>query len=288
MLSSDAAAGLSLGSKRIGAAGLRVPWHGVAIGEVVPRTNILDVADGRWPACCDAGEGYQKVLDVRFGRVDPAACPDGPGHPAAVASAHLVSVVGDLFVGEPEEPHQVGMGAEATVPDADAVFGREPRSNQSMRYALHGEGCDGKSVGLGIRPEDVHTGTLASPSCNSWARWRSCSTIADQPISPRASIAACSATAPITFGEPASSRSGGSVQTTSSSSTRSTAPPPARNGSPSAKAARGPTSTPAPKGAYILCPLQATKSASRGRARCGASWAPSTATGTPRSCAADR
>ena len=52
------------------------------------------------------------------------------------------------------------------------------------------------------------------------------------------------ATAPSTFGEPASSRSGGSVHTTSSRSTRSTAPPPARNGSPSAKAGAG---RPAPR-----------------------------------------
>ena len=44
------------------------------------------------------------------------------------------------------------------------------------------------------------------------------------------------ATAPMTLGEPASSRSGGSVHTTSSRSTRSTAPPPARNGSPSVNA----------------------------------------------------
>ena len=46
------------------------------------------------------------------------------------------------------------------------------------------------------------------------------------------SMAVPKATAPTTLGEPASSRSGGSVQMTSSRSTRSTAPPPARNGSP--------------------------------------------------------
>ena len=62
-------------------------------------------------------------------------------------------------------------------------------------------------------------------------------------------MAAPKATAPTTLGEPASSRSGGSVQITSSMSTRSTAPPPARKGSPSAKAARGPTRAPAPYGA---------------------------------------
>ena len=73
----------------------------------------------------------------------------------------------------------------------------------------------------------------------------------------------------MTLGEPASSRSGGSVQATSSRSTRSTAPPPARNGSPSVNTARGPISTPAPKGAYILWPLQATKSAAAGQGPVG-------------------
>ena len=51
-------------------------------------------------------------------------------------------------------------------------------------------------------------------------------------------------------------------------------------------AARGPISAPAPNGAYILCPLHATKSAVAGSGRCGASWAASTSTGTPRAWAA--
>ncbi len=53
-------------------------------------------------------------------------------------------------------------------------------------------------------------------------------------------MAAPKAMAPITLGEPASSRSGGSVQITSSRSTRSTAPPPARKGSPVVNTWRGP------------------------------------------------
>jgi hypothetical protein len=46
--------------------------------------------------------------------------------------------------------------------------------------------------------------------------------MASQPISCSSPIAASSATAPTTLGDPASSRSGGSVQRTSSRSTRST------------------------------------------------------------------
>ena len=64
--------------------------------------------------------------------------------------------------------------------------------------------------------------------------------MASQPIRSSSSMAAPKATAPTTLGEPASSRSGGSVQITSSRSTRSTAPPPARNGSPVSKVAPRP------------------------------------------------
>ena len=60
------------------------------------------------------------------------------------------------------------------------------------------------------------------------------------------------ATAPTTLGDPASSRSGGSVQITSSRSTRSTAPPPARKGSPRSKTRRGPIERTGPEGRVEL------------------------------------
>ncbi len=62
-----------------------------------------------------------------------------------------------------------------------------------------------------------------------------------------ASHAAPSATAPITFGEPASKRSGASAQITSSTVTSLIAPPPTISGSPSSGALE--TSAPAPNGA---------------------------------------
>ncbi len=62
-----------------------------------------------------------------------------------------------------------------------------------------------------------------------------------------ASQAAPSATAPMTFGEPASKRSGPSAQITSSSVTSFTAPPPLISGSPVSGARL--TSAPAPNGA---------------------------------------
>ena len=67
------------------------------------------------------------------------------------------------------------------------------------------------------------------------------------PIASRASQAAAKATAPITFGEPASKRSGESAQITSSSVTSLIAPPPCSSGSPCSGTRL--TSAPAPNGA---------------------------------------
>ena len=100
--------------------------------------------------------------------------------------------------------------------------------------------------------------------------------------------AAAMAIAPMTFGDPASSRSGSVVQTTLSRATKSTAPPPARRGSVCASSAAGAINAPAPKGAYILWPLiarQSMPSAVISMARCGASWAASTVSSAPWRCA---
>jgi len=78
----------------------------------------------------------------------------------------------------------------------------------------------------------------------------------------RVSIAACNATAPTTFGEPASSRRRVG-QTTSPSSTSSTAPPPARNGSPSTKSCEAYEHS-CSKGCIHLVAAHVTKSPSRG------------------------
>ncbi len=88
-----------------------------------------------------------------------------------------------------------------------------------------------------------------SPSCNREASARSWAPMASQPIRSSSTMAVPKATAPTTLGDPASSRSGGSVQMTSSRSTRSTAPPPARKGSPVSNVRLGAINAPAPKGA---------------------------------------
>ena len=53
-------------------------------------------------------------------------------------------------------------------------------------------------------------------------------------------------------------RAGDVVHTTRSWRTSRTAPPPARYGSPASSQSRRPTSAPAPNGAYVLCPENAT------------------------------
>ena len=131
------------------------------------------------------------------------------------------------------------MGAEAAVADADGVLGAEPGRDQRV-----GDGVDderrnrqGDPPGTAEQAHAVDAGqAVAEPL-------RHDPVVGGDGVPSemrRASMAAWRATAPSTLGEPASSRSGGSVQTTSSRSTRSTAPPPARNGSPSANVGRGP------------------------------------------------
>ena len=98
----------------------------VATGDVVAASRILDVRGPRRRTGCDAGDCGDQAAYVSFGRVDAGACPHCPWHPGAVTSAHLVAEVDDLVLGEAQEPHHVGVGAEAAMPDADGLLGRQP------------------------------------------------------------------------------------------------------------------------------------------------------------------
>ena len=174
-----------------------------------------------------AGRCRRSVVD------SPALARTAPGMCAAVAAADGVPVLGDLVGAEAEQADEVGVGAEAAVADADAVLGAEPGGDERVGHAVDGEGGERERGPAGVGAEQAHAGDRgqagAQPPVEPASSW---STMASQPMRPSSSMAAWSATAPMTLGEPASSRSGGSVQTTSSRSTRSTAPPPARNGSP--------------------------------------------------------
>ena len=71
--------------------------------------------------------------------------------------AHLVAEVDYFVLCEAEEPHHVRVGAEAAVPHADSVLGRQPGCHQAVRETLYGEGRKGQGVGAKIGPEDAHS-----------------------------------------------------------------------------------------------------------------------------------
>ncbi len=98
----------------------------------------------------------------------------------------------------------------------------------------------------------------ASPERSRAISRSSSRTSAVQPVAVSASQAAARAMAPSTLGVPASCLGSGSTCHSTLSPTERTAPPPLRYGSPSASQSLRPTSAPAPKGAYSLCPEKAT------------------------------
>ena len=60
-----------------------------------------------------------------------------------------------LFLAEPEEAHQVGVRAEAAVPDADGELGAQPRRDQRVWHVVHDERRDRQRVGLRGRAEQA-------------------------------------------------------------------------------------------------------------------------------------
>ena len=137
--------------------GVGVPRRGAGFGSEITGAWILDVGDRRLLAPSNTGDCGEQAADVGLGGVDAGAGPHGSGHPATVASTHLVAVVGDFVIGEAEEPHQVGMSAETAMPHADTIFCRQSGSHKGVRETFHGEGRNRQGVGLRIRPEDAHT-----------------------------------------------------------------------------------------------------------------------------------
>lgn len=73
-----------------------------------------------------------------------------------VAGEHRVAVVRDLGGTEPEEPHQIGMGTEATVADADPELGAQACSHESVVDTFDTERCDGQRFGRERRPQKAH------------------------------------------------------------------------------------------------------------------------------------
>ena len=71
--------------------GLRQPGY-TGAGMEAARVRVLAVVDWRRIPAGDAGHGGEQAGDVILGGVDAGARPDGSGHRAAVAAAHLVPV----------------------------------------------------------------------------------------------------------------------------------------------------------------------------------------------------
>lgn len=191
------------------------PYRGGILGvwEVIASPTVLDVG-ARRPPTCDAGHGFDQPTYISLGRVDTGARSHGPGRSRAIAPAHLVAEIGDLLLSKAKETHQVGTGTETAVPHPDAFLCREPCRHEGTWQALHREGRDRQGIGAQLRSEDTHTRYGRQPAAQQLADWRSWARMAGHPISASVSIAACRATAPRRFAEPASSRSGGMVPTT--------------------------------------------------------------------------
>src|SRR5215472_17361806 len=97
---------------------------------VVAGVRILAVRDRRRLGG-HAGHGGEQALHVVVGGVDACAGANRAGHVAAVAPPDLVPVPVHLFAAEAEQPHQVGVGAEAAMPYADGLLGRQPYTGRS-------------------------------------------------------------------------------------------------------------------------------------------------------------
>ena len=125
-----------------------------------------------------------------------------------------------------------------------------------------------------------------SPSYRRAPSAASCSAMVSHPIRSNSSMAVPNATAPTTLGEPASSRSGGSVQITSSRSTRSTAPATGQEGIADLEDLAWPDQRARAEGRVQLVAAEGDEVGSRRAAVGAAPAAPHrAATGTPRACA---
>ena len=120
------------------------PAGGGVVGPVVAGVFVLLVGDRGRHGRGDGGDGVDEAVDVGVGGGDGGAGSHGARYAAAVSSSDGVVVGADLFVGEVQEPHEVGVGAEAAVADADAVLGAQPGGDERVVDALDGEGGDGE------------------------------------------------------------------------------------------------------------------------------------------------
>ena len=205
-----------------------------------------------WQAISAAGDLVERAeqrVDVRDRRAEPDARPDRPGQLGLAAGRSSACSRRASASGTSQQARDQRVRAEAAVADADRVLVAQERRERRGLVAGEREAGDADAVVVhratgraGEAGDAVQAARADARRARARGRRR-----ASMPIASSASQAAAKATAPITFGEPASKRSGASAQITSSSVTSLIAPPPCSSGSPSSGARL--TSAPAPNGA---------------------------------------
>ena len=201
----------------------RVAGGRTARRRVVARGRVADVRGGVSDAATAATASSSRRMST--GRAEiPADARTGPERTPVMRACGRVHAL-ELLAAEREQAGDVRMRAEAAVPDADAGLGAQPRRNQGVGHALDDERGDRQRVDLEPRAEQAarrgsRPGRRAAVP-RAPRRARRSAAIRGAPMFVSSPIAAASATAPRTLGEPASSRSGSRVaQITSTRSTR--------------------------------------------------------------------
>lgn len=130
----------------------------VAAGVEVAVAPVLAVGHRRRVPAGYPRYRAEQACDVGVGSVQAGAGPDGSRHRAAVAVAHLVPVAVHLLAGQAEQAHQVGMRAEAAVPDPDRLLSGQPAGHQRVRHAVDGERGDWQRLRVRAEPERADAG----------------------------------------------------------------------------------------------------------------------------------
>jgi hypothetical protein len=124
----------------------------------VARAEVLVVRDRRRIVAGYPRYRVEQARDVALGGVEAGAGPDSSWYLAAIAAAYLVTEAAHFLPGQAEEPHQVGMRAEAAMSYADRLLRGQPRGDQRVRHALDGERGDRQRLGIGIWAQQADTG----------------------------------------------------------------------------------------------------------------------------------
>ncbi len=110
--------------------------------EEVTRGRILPVGNRLRHAVGQVTDGGQQNVDVVARGPKAGAGSNGAGNVPVITSEHFVPVGVDLVVGQSEQSHHVGVGAEAPMTHGDPILGAEPGRHQGVVHAIDGERGD--------------------------------------------------------------------------------------------------------------------------------------------------